>query len=272
MRSYRHWQRCIADLSRSRPRHPSIVVHACACVYQRLHLVSCLNSSNSLVTTPTGPLTTTVKRSLRIHNPNPSPIAFKVKTTAPKQYCVRPNSGRVEAGESVEVQGGLHHLHQSLAELTLTPVVLQALATEPPPHAKCKDKFLVQSAFISPDDEMLTLAEMVSLFAWQRTRGCRADKQWAQTEKKNKAAIQEQKLRCAYLPSQDGSTGANGIPEEPEDTTMDQSKLVDESVSGSVLTPYCAYGRVKMLVNENGGAHRVVACCAAPYARIPACA
>jgi len=52
-----------------------------------------------------GPLTQLVKRSLLIHNPNSSPIAFKVKTTAPKQYCVRPNSGRVEAGESVEVQG-----------------------------------------------------------------------------------------------------------------------------------------------------------------------
>lgn len=52
-----------------------------------------------------GPLTQVVKRSLLIHNPHPSPIAFKVKTTAPKQYCVRPNSGRVEGGESVEVQG-----------------------------------------------------------------------------------------------------------------------------------------------------------------------
>ena len=42
-------------------------------------------------------------------------------------------------------------------------VLLQPLTTEPPPHAKCKDKFLVQSAFITPDEEMRTLAEMVSL-------------------------------------------------------------------------------------------------------------
>jgi hypothetical protein len=41
-------------------------------------------------------------------------------------------------------------------------VLLQPLTTEPPPHAKCKDKFLVQSAFITPDEEMRTLAEMVS--------------------------------------------------------------------------------------------------------------
>jgi hypothetical protein len=50
------------------------------------------------------PLTQIVKRSLLIHNPNPQPVAFKVKTTAPKQYCVRPNQGRVEPGENVEVQ------------------------------------------------------------------------------------------------------------------------------------------------------------------------
>lgn len=42
------------------------------------------------------------------------------------------------------------------------PVVLQALAADPPPHAKCKDKFLVQSAFIPPDEEMHSLPEMVS--------------------------------------------------------------------------------------------------------------
>lgn len=53
----------------------------------------------------TGPLTQLVKRSLQVSNPNQQPVAFKVKTTAPKQYCVRPNSGRIEPGETVEVQG-----------------------------------------------------------------------------------------------------------------------------------------------------------------------
>jgi len=50
-------------------------------------------------------LTQLVKRSLQVSNPNNQPVAFKVKTTAPKQYCVRPNSGRIEPGEKVEVQG-----------------------------------------------------------------------------------------------------------------------------------------------------------------------
>lgn len=51
------------------------------------------------------PLTQLVKRSLQVSNPNNQPVAFKVKTTAPKQYCVRPNSGRIEPGEKIEVQG-----------------------------------------------------------------------------------------------------------------------------------------------------------------------
>ncbi|EKD01418.1 hypothetical protein A1Q2_04260 [Trichosporon asahii var. asahii CBS 8904] len=144
------------------------------------------------------PLTTIVKRSLYIHNPHSSPVAFKVKTTAPKQYCVRPNQGRVEPGENLEVQ-----------------IVLQPLPQDPPPHAKCKDKFLVQSAFIPADEEMRSLPEM-----------------WASVERTNKASIQEQKIRCAYLPAEDGSGNANGIPEEeegsPHDTTHDTSRL-DES-------------------------------------------
>jgi hypothetical protein len=54
----------------------------------------------------------------------------------------------------------LWHLFELYTEC---PVLLQPLATEPPPHAKCKDKFLVQSAFITPDEEMRTLSEMVRL-------------------------------------------------------------------------------------------------------------
>ncbi|KAL7419962.1 phosphatidylinositol-binding protein scs2 [Cryptotrichosporon argae] len=152
----------------------------------------------SVVLSPSGqlgfprPLTQLVKRQLMIHNPHASPVAFKVKTTAPKQYCVRPNSGRVEPGETVIVE-----------------VLLQPLAVDPPPHAKCKDKFLVQSAFIAPDGEMRTLPEM-----------------WAEVEKKDRSAIQEQKIRCAFLPADDGSAPTNGIAEE-DDHAGEASRIED---------------------------------------------
>jgi len=95
------------------------------------------------------PLTSTVKRTLTVSNPNDAPIVFKVKTTAPKQYCVRPNSGRVEPGERVEVQ-----------------VLLQPFKEDPPASTKCKDKFLVQSAIVAGDHLNLSLQDMVSLSAF----------------------------------------------------------------------------------------------------------
>ncbi|EMD39894.1 hypothetical protein CERSUDRAFT_112147 [Gelatoporia subvermispora B] len=108
------------------------------------------------------PLTQHVKRTLAITNPNAQPIAFKVKTTAPKLYCVRPNSGRVEPGETVEVQ-----------------VMLQAMKEEPPLNAKCKDKFLIQSTPISPEKETMSLQDI-----------------WNDANED----VHSQKIRVVYLP------------------------------------------------------------------------
>jgi hypothetical protein len=52
----------------------------------------------------TGPLTRTVKQEIRITNPHSKPIAFKVKTTAPKLYCVRPNSDIIPPNGFADVQ------------------------------------------------------------------------------------------------------------------------------------------------------------------------
>ena len=41
---------------------------------------------------------------LTLQNPTGERVAFKVKTTSPKKYCVRPSSGIVEPGSSKEVQ------------------------------------------------------------------------------------------------------------------------------------------------------------------------
>ncbi|KAI0789753.1 PapD-like protein [Abortiporus biennis] len=108
------------------------------------------------------PFTQHVKRALFIANNNTQPVAFKVKTTAPKLYSVRPNSGRVEPGETIEVQ-----------------VMLQAMKEDPPLNAKCKDKFLIQSTIITPEKETMPLLEI-----WN-TEG---------------EEIHSQKLRVAYLP------------------------------------------------------------------------
>uniref|UniRef100_A0ACD5YVC8 Uncharacterized protein n=2 Tax=Avena sativa TaxID=4498 RepID=A0ACD5YVC8_AVESA len=71
--------------------------------------------------------------SLHLTNRTDGYIAFKVKTTSPKKYCVRPNSGIVAPRSTFDVL-----------------VTMQA-QREAPPDMHCRDKFLVQSAVVSRD-------------------------------------------------------------------------------------------------------------------------
>lgn len=52
-----------------------------------------------------GPLTSITEETLLVKNPHPTPVIFKVKTTAPKHYCVRPNAGKIDGYAEVKVQG-----------------------------------------------------------------------------------------------------------------------------------------------------------------------
>ncbi|MCJ1259812.1 phosphatidylinositol-binding protein scs2 [Lignoscripta atroalba] len=133
------------------------------------------------------PFTHEVTQVLRLRNTNTDPVAFKVKTTAPKQYCVRPNSGRIEGGSEVEVQ-----------------VLLQAMKEDPPPDARCRDKFLVQSVAIPMEREVENITAI-----------------WQNIEKTSKHSIQERKIRVTFLPA-DGSistpqhNNTNGIHSQDE--------------------------------------------------------
>ncbi|KAK3575203.1 hypothetical protein QTP86_020894 [Hemibagrus guttatus] len=79
-----------------------------------------------------GPFTDVVTTSLKLSNPTDRNVCFKVKTTAPRRYCVRPNSGVIEAGTSVNVS-----------------VMLQPFDYDP--NEKSKHKFMVQSLMAPPD-------------------------------------------------------------------------------------------------------------------------
>ncbi|XP_078365878.1 vesicle-associated membrane protein-associated protein B/C-like isoform X2 [Oculina patagonica] len=80
-----------------------------------------------------GNFTTVVTASLKLTNPTEKKVCFKVKTTAPKRYCVRPNSGFVEPHGEVEVA-----------------VMLQPFEYDP--KEKSKHKFMVQTMF-APEGE-----------------------------------------------------------------------------------------------------------------------
>ncbi|KAF4495148.1 (VAMP)-associated [Fusarium agapanthi] len=160
------------------------------------------------------PFTTEVSQTLTLKNPNSTPVAFKVKTTAPKQYCVRPNAGRIEAGQSFDVS-----------------VLLQAMKQDPAPDAKCRDKFLVQSAPITADKEFASVANVL--------------------ETTDKAHLVERKIRVNWLaageadqaPSRPLSTPnkqaiANGINDTPDvSRSFSSPGIRDESPSSSAAPP-----------------------------------
>uniref|UniRef100_A0A1A8CEF3 Vesicle-associated membrane protein, associated protein B and C n=1 Tax=Nothobranchius kadleci TaxID=1051664 RepID=A0A1A8CEF3_NOTKA len=79
-----------------------------------------------------GPFLDVVTTNLKLSNPTDRNVCFKVKTTAPRRYCVRPNSGIIDAGTSINVS-----------------VMLQPFDYDP--NEKSKHKFMVQSMLAPPD-------------------------------------------------------------------------------------------------------------------------
>lgn len=53
----------------------------------------------------TGPFTAPVTSYLKLKNPTNNKICFKIKTTAPKKYCVRPNCGTLNPKQKLDVAG-----------------------------------------------------------------------------------------------------------------------------------------------------------------------
>uniref|UniRef100_A0A8C5SH37 MSP domain-containing protein n=1 Tax=Laticauda laticaudata TaxID=8630 RepID=A0A8C5SH37_LATLA len=59
------------------------------------------------------PFTDVVTTNLKLGNSTDKNVCFKVKTTAPRRYCVRPNSGIIDAGTSINVSGKFFQLVSS---------------------------------------------------------------------------------------------------------------------------------------------------------------
>lgn len=117
-----------------------------------------------------GPFKDVVTTILKLTNPSDEVVCFKVKTTAPKRYCVRPNCGLIPPDGSVNVA-----------------VMLQPFDYKDPAENK-KHKFLVQS--IIPKDDLA--ANDVEAF-WKNN-----------TDTKD---VMDSKLKCVFeFPSTDGNS------------------------------------------------------------------
>lgn len=80
-----------------------------------------------------GPFCTAVSSFMRLTNPTEHVILFKIKTTAPKKYCVRPNCGVLEPKDTIEIT------------IVLQPFIFEAAE-------KNKHKFMVQSMIMPEGD------------------------------------------------------------------------------------------------------------------------
>ncbi|CAN4125875.1 unnamed protein product [Withania somnifera] len=114
--------------------------------------------------------------SLQLTNKSDDTVAFKVKTTNPKKYCVRPNTGIVMPRSTCDV------------------IVTMQAQKEAPPDMQCKDKFLLQSVVASPG----TTAKDITPEMFNKESGNH---------------VEECKLRVAYVPPQPPSPVREGSEE-----------------------------------------------------------
>uniref|UniRef100_A0A9J2P4P9 Major sperm protein n=1 Tax=Ascaris lumbricoides TaxID=6252 RepID=A0A9J2P4P9_ASCLU len=115
------------------------------------------------------PFTDVVTCQLNLRNPTDRQVCFKVKTTAPKQYCVRPNWGVINPGAT------------TLVWIMLQPFDSTSIEMEPAKH-----KFMVQSAFTPPGDVPLvcSVRKVCCLKNFPDLRACAIIAQICVVEKK----------------------------------------------------------------------------------------
>jgi hypothetical protein len=113
-------------------KYLSFLLHNRDFIMMKLEQVLVIEPPNEL--TFVGPFTSPVSSLMTLRNPTDRKVCFKIKTTAPKRYCVKPNSGVIDPKQTVQVQ------------VSLQPF-------EYDPNDKNRHKFMVQSMF-APDGEI----------------------------------------------------------------------------------------------------------------------
>merc|ERR1712176_38023 len=76
-----------------------------------------------------------IPATLVLQNPATHTVAFKIKTTTPKKYCVRPSTGFVLPQSKVPVQ-----------------IMMSSQKEVPADFNSCRDKFLVQSVKLTEQE------------------------------------------------------------------------------------------------------------------------
>lgn len=121
-----------------------------------------------------GPFCTAVSSFMRLTNPTEHVILFKIKTTAPKKYCVRPNCGILEPKDTIEITIVLQPFIFEAAEKNKHKFMVQSMIMPEGPDVQvdniwkeCNPADLMDSklrcVFELPEEKEMTLSEMTEL-------------------------------------------------------------------------------------------------------------
>lgn len=130
-----------------------------------------------------GPFCTAVSSYMRLTNPTENVILFKIKTTAPKKYCVRPNCGVLDPKSTIEIA------------IILQPFIFDAAE-------KNKHKFMVQS-MIMPEGGNVSVEQL-----------------WKDVSPDD---LMDSKLRCVFELPADADEKVMGAVSAPTSTAASQS-------------------------------------------------
>jgi len=181
-----------------------------------------------------GPFNEVVTSILTLQNITNEKVCFKVKTTAPRRYCVRPNSGMIDAGQTMEVS-----------------IMLQPFQYDP--NERNNHKFMVQSMTLSEESAALPLDEI-----WKNAAP---------------GSVVDKKLRCQFevpadepvaepaaaAPAPTAAAAAPAPAPAPVPTTNDQTFISSASTTNNSAEVQKANEKIEMLMKENANLKKRVA-------------
>ncbi|GAV08595.1 hypothetical protein RvY_18260 [Ramazzottius varieornatus] len=186
-----------------------------------------INPKNSLLFK--GPSNQPANVQIGLTNPSTKWVAFKVKTTAPKRYCVRPNGGFIRSNESCSVN------------IAYQPGDGPNDAAE-----RLKHKFLVQAIFTDNDQVHL-------------------DQIWKDVPKDQ---IMESKIRCVFDDADTGDNvgGAGGGSGQPKGDVLsapdvtggvsDAAKSMAHTVEAATRSGMANVGQTELELRRMGEDYR----------------
>jgi len=184
-----------------------------------------------------GPFNEVVTSILTLQNITNEKVCFKVKTTAPRRYCVRPNSGLIDPGQTMEVS-----------------IMLQPFQYDP--NERNNHKFMVQSMTLSEENAALPLDEI-----WKNAApGSVVDKKLrCQFEVPADDPVAEPAAAAAPVPAAAADAAAPAAAPVSAPATIDQTFISSASTTNNSAEVQKANEKIEMLMKENANLKKRVA-------------